>query len=285
MQKEVLSNSVTLYRGDCAEILDGLPPADALVTDPPYGIGKKLGCKKPGDADHGWRVDLWNDMREWDAVTPPAELLERARAKAPHAIIWGGNYFNVPPSRCWLVWVKTNNMPCSADCELAWASFDANARVFEFSCNGWDREHPTQKPVELMAWCIEQLPAGCRRILDPFMGSGTTGVAAVLAGRGFYGIEREQKYFDYACKRIEAALAAPRDMFRPENPEIDAKAPSEPAQAGLGFPAMSACPGFFAPASARFLGLPLFMRKGEPGGLALPAGGSAAPGLPLFSRN
>jgi len=101
-----------------------------------------------------------------------------------------------------------------ADCELAWTNFDANAKVFDWTIAATNAErvgHPTQKPIALMRWCIEQA-GNPQTVLDPFMGSGTTGVAAIQMGRKFIGIEREPKYFDIACKRIEAA-SKQVDMF------------------------------------------------------------------------
>jgi len=125
-------------------------------------------------------------------------------------IIWGGNYFQVPPSRGWLIWDK-NNPPgfTLADAELAWTNLDLAVRKW----NGWnplksgqEKYHPTQKPVELMAWCIGKAP-DAETICDPFMGSGTTGIACATLGKGFIGIERERKYFDIACERISLAQA------------------------------------------------------------------------------
>ena len=131
--------------------------------------------------------------------------------------MWGGNYFTdvLPPSSKWLSWDKGQTDFSLADFELAWCSFKGAARRITYSRSlamQDGKEHPTQKALEVMRWCILQLPEGCNTILDPFMGSGTTGVAAAKLGRQFIGIEREPKYFDIACRRIQAALDAP-DMF------------------------------------------------------------------------
>jgi len=117
-------------------------------------------------------------------------------------IIWGGNYFPLPPSRCWLVWNKPERGFSLAEAELAWTSFDAVVRVFDGNRSEPDRVHPTQKTVALMRWCVAKTTGD---ILDPFMGSGTTGVACMNLGRKFIGIEIEPKYFDIACERIENA--------------------------------------------------------------------------------
>ena len=198
-----LSDSVTLYCGDCREVIPTLGRIDAVVTDPPYGIGVLM--------EGGSNTGHWNHLsggNEWDMVAPDlAAVLSSAR----DAIVWGGNYFTLPPSRCWLAWTKTNSVPTQADMELAWTNLDAPARRFDAPTGGtYLREHPTQKPLDLMKWCVKLLDA--RTILDPFMGSGTTGVAAVKLGRAFIGIEIEPRYFDIACRRIQAALDAP-DLF------------------------------------------------------------------------
>jgi site-specific DNA-methyltransferase (adenine-specific)/modification methylase len=128
------------------------------------------------------------------------------------AVIFGGNYYAMPPAKCWLVWDKENGDNDFADCELAWTNLPKAVRRIRYLWNGMLRangeprgDHPTQKPVGVMAWAINHVPEPNRLILDPFMGSGTTGVAAMNLQRRFIGIERETKYFDIACRRIEDA--------------------------------------------------------------------------------
>jgi site-specific DNA-methyltransferase (adenine-specific)/modification methylase len=148
-------------------------------------------------------------------------------------ILWGGNHFanQLPASPCWFVWdkrAKSEHSNSFADCEIAWTNLGTPARVFRHHWDGMmrdsekgiARDHPTQKPIALMRWCIEKAGVEIgRTILDPFMGSGTTGVAAVSLGRKFIGIEIEEKYFDIACRRIEAELARPRlDLEPPAAP-------------------------------------------------------------------
>ena len=196
-----------LIRGDCAEILPTLGRPDALICDPPYGLAKKLQGGTWGKSFDG--------IEDWDAVTP-SELVKMAMSLTDKAIIWGGNYYSFTPSRCWLVWIKRDAVKTMAGCELAWTNFDANSKFFDWTIaatNAERVEHPTQKPVALMRWCIEQA-GNPQTILDPFMGSGTTGVAAIQLGRTFTGIEREAKYFDIACKRIEQAYAQGQ-LFEP----------------------------------------------------------------------
>ena len=217
---EQLADGVTLYLGDCREILPTLGKVDAVVTDPPYGIGVDKTMAKQGGTQYGKAAAAKRhyEATDWDSL-PPAWILQCLRDISRYQIIFGGNYFDLPPSRCWLVWDKDNGDNAFADCELAWTNLDKPVRHIKWMWNGMLRkggedrsDHPTQKPLEVMRWCIWQLPTDCRSILDPFMGSGTTGMAAVKANIPFIGIERHEPYFDIACKRIQAALDAP-DMF------------------------------------------------------------------------
>ena len=212
MTNPVIIGNATLYLGDCRDILPTLPKVDAVVTDPPYGIGADKGAGKSADKWAAFTGDAG-----WDSE-PPQQLVEQAIAKAGHAIVWGGNYFNLPPSPCWLVWDKeTAGVTTFADCEVAWTNLKKAVRLKRHLWSGpymkvrEERYHPTQKPLAIMQWCVAHLPAG-DTILDPFMGSGTTGVAAVGVKRSFIGIERDRRYFDIACRRIEDAQRQ-GDMF------------------------------------------------------------------------
>lgn len=207
----VVIGSATLYRGDCQEIMPSLPRVGAVVTDPPYGINKD--GQKRTTGGHGGRKEY--EFLGWDADRPPKEVFDLILAAAPKQIIWGGNYFAdlLPPTGKWLVWDKGQRINQS-DGELAWTHESGALRIctmnrVELMTDG--AEHPTQKPVRLMEWCIGQIKAG-GPILDPFMGSGTTGVACMNLGLPFIGIEREPKYFDIACRRIEDAQRQQR-MF------------------------------------------------------------------------
>jgi DNA modification methylase len=204
----------TLYLADCAEVLPLLPKVDGVCTDPPYGIGADATMSKQGGTKYGNAAAAKRhyEATNWDAAPPEDALIRAVVAAGTHAILFGGNYFGLPASRCWLVWDKVNGENAFADCELAWTNIDKPVRLIRHMWNGMLRkgqeertDHPTQKPVGVMKWCISHLPEPNRLILDPFMGSGTTGVAAVQMGRDFIGIEREPKYFDIACKRIEEA--------------------------------------------------------------------------------
>lgn len=201
----------TLILGDCREVLPTLGKVDAVVTDPPYGIARVW--KGGFSSRHGWgNAEAQAGLRNaWDDEGPDADTLARL-SSARTSIIWGGNYFDLPPSRGWLVWNKPERGFTLAEAELAWTNIDTVVRVFDGNRSDVGREHPTQKPLALMQWCIGKTKGV---VLDPFMGSGTTGVACIKLGRKFIGIEIEERYFDIACRRIEEAWRQPRLFDEP----------------------------------------------------------------------
>ncbi len=202
----------TLYLGDSREIAPALERAAAIITDPPYGLGDKW-QGGGGSKRTSWRFDP-AEAREWDGR--PCDGVPALLSLSAEVIVWGGNYYALPPSRCWLVWdKKQNDQWTTGQAELAWTSLDRPVRVFRFAqceqASEGPKEHPTQKPLSLMRWCLKWVSEGV--VLDPYMGSGTTGVACVLQGRPFVGIEAAPRYFDIACRRIEEAQRQ-GDMFR-----------------------------------------------------------------------
>ena len=212
MTDPVTIGLATLYCGDCRDILPTLGKVDAVVTDPPYGIGESAGKAKTRTrkGNTKWVKDYGDD--NWDDAPISDDLITAIRGMSRWQVVFGGNYYALPATKCWLVWDKLNGNTDFADCELAWTNLPKAVRRIRFLWNGWNLgggeargDHPTQKPIGVMRWCIGHLPVPNQTILDPFMGSGTTGVAAVQMGRDFIGIEREPKYFDIACKRIEDA--------------------------------------------------------------------------------
>lgn len=213
------SDDVTLYLGDCRELLAGLPRHDAVVTDSPYGIGEAAG-KNASRGNIAVAKDYGDD--EWDNEPISNELLALVRASGRWNIIFGGNYYDCPPTSCWLVWDKLNGANDFADCELAWTNLPKAVRRIKYLWNGMLRangemrgDHPTQKPIGVMSWALQQLPKGTSTVIDHFMGSGTTGVSCVLSGLGFTGIERDTRYFDAACRRIADERRRPRLALAP----------------------------------------------------------------------
>ncbi|RJP45466.1 site-specific DNA-methyltransferase [Candidatus Parcubacteria bacterium] len=216
VRKEELAEGVTLYLGDCRDILPRLGRFDAVVTDPPYGID--YGKRGSFRASHGWGP--WREQVTWDADRPERYIFDVIRSCSKEQIIWGGNYFTdyLPPTMRWLVWDKGQREFSLADGEFAWCSQQKAARIMTYARSSAvldGKEHPTQKPIEVMKWCLGFVDGS---ILDPFMGSGTTGVAAVKLGRKFTGIEIEPKYFDIACRRISEALKQPDFFVEPAKP-------------------------------------------------------------------
>ena len=209
--REEIIGDARLILGDCRDILPTLGKVDAVVTDPPYGIGEH------GGRFRGRIGQIRNVLPNlgWDKQRPERAIFDAMLAAAPAQIIWGGNYFAdlLPPSKGWLYWQKLMGGDF-ADGELAWTSLDRALREFTLCPKVKGDEHPTQKPVALMEWCLGFLP-NARTILDPFMGSGTTGVACAKLDRAFIGIEREPSYFDIACRRIEEAYHQPRLFTEP----------------------------------------------------------------------
>lgn len=201
-----------LICADCREVLPTLPKVDAVVTDPPYGINMDKGTR--GCGYDGFGLGKKRTPRSyaggWDGSRPEPETFAVMLDAAQAHIVWGGNYFSdlLPVSQKWFWWDKMQTMPTYSDGELAWTSLPGTStKKFVYNGSGLlakeqERFHPTQKPVQLMKWCIGFTKG---TILDPFMGSGTTGIAAVQMDRDFIGIERDPAYFDIACQRIEDA--------------------------------------------------------------------------------
>lgn len=225
MRTEVIGDA-TLIMGDCREVLPTLPKVDAVVTDPPYGIAHVKGDS--GRAVAGTRLPA---RRNIEAIFGDNEPFDPSVLMAfPEAIMWGADHYAAAlPHGRWLAWDKISGaslVDSFSDVEFAWHSERGAARIISYLWKGVlqdgekgvQRFHPTQKPIAVMRWCIEQLRGPARSILDPFMGSGTTGVACVKLGRRFIGIEREPKYFDIACRRIADAYAQP-DLFVPRPTE------------------------------------------------------------------
>ena len=213
-RKEIIGDC-QLFLGDCLDIMPTLGKVDAVVTDPPYGLGidgqKESVCRNPKQSRKGY------DFKGWDATAPVAHVFDSIFLMSDAQIIWGGNYFQDKIhkiGRGWLIWDKGQHGLTMSDGEAAYCSLDKPLRIFtknRAALLSDGAAHPTQKPVSLMKWCLEQLP-DAQTILDPFMGSGSTLVACAKMGKSGIGIELDETYFDIACRRIEEAYRQP-DMF------------------------------------------------------------------------
>ena len=215
------------YNVDCMEYMATLPDKafDLAVVDPPYGDGNS-------QSDHGekaqwnwfgghfdrykkvtrtggtWAEKYGKRIIAWD-VSPGPEYFKELFRVSRNQVIWGGNYFALPPSRCFLVWRKTN-IPVKgfsmAPCEYAWTSFFENAKIFEFSSVGSGMEkrfHPTQKPIALYEWVYQQFAKPGDKILDTHLGSGSSRLAAYTMGLDFVGCEIDKEYFKMQEERFE----------------------------------------------------------------------------------
>lgn len=200
---------ITIYHGDCREILPTLDTVDLVLTDPPYGIGAKW-ARSEWNAASG-KSRLWGKGETWDDHPVEQGLLDSAICAGRNAIVWGGNYYSLPPSAQWLIWDKDQEFS-GADAELAWTNLPGTVRRYRLSRveantnRGNDpKTHPTEKPRPLMRWCIGFAP-DAQTILDPFMGSGTTLRAAKDLGRKAIGIEIEERYCEIAVERLRQGV-------------------------------------------------------------------------------
>jgi DNA modification methylase len=202
------ADGITIYHGDCAEIAPTLGRFDLLCTDLPYGTGEARGknrsrSKAAKSKDYG--------VSSWDDAPPSAGLIAELCALATFQVLFGGNYFGLPPSSCWLVWDKENGASDFADAELAWTNYATAVRLKRYRWAGMlqadmahkeERVHPTQKPLAVISWAIGLCPERPKTVLDPFMGSGTTLRACKDLGIQCVGIERELKYCEIAVRRL-----------------------------------------------------------------------------------
>ena len=206
MIREEIIGDCRLILADCMDVLPTLGKVDAVVTDPPFGVGNFVQCTGK----------IRGEAVTWNEETPKPEFFQMLKSISKHRIIWGANYFNCFEENggC-IIWVKNQPMPNFSKGEVASCSHLKKTEIINLTwtnfVNSKESDHPCERPVALYEWCIGYLP-NPQTILDPFMGSGTTGVACVKMGKKFIGIEREPEYFEIACKRIKEAYAQP-DMF------------------------------------------------------------------------
>jgi DNA modification methylase len=219
-------DGITIYHAEAMDVLGAYMDTrqvgrafDLLLTDPPYGLGQGHKKKRGGSGAKAHKTGMfaglsrdWTDRygdSEWDDVLAH-EPLAAARTISRDQIIFGGNYYDLPPATCWLVWDKDNHDTDFADCELAWTNLKKAVRKITYRWNGMlqqpgrpkeKRVHPTQKPEAVMVWALQHAQ-NAQTVLDPFMGSGTTLVAAKRLGKAATGIEREERYCELAAERL-----------------------------------------------------------------------------------
>jgi hypothetical protein len=205
------AGGISIFHGDCRHIMPLLAPCDLLLTDPPYGIKADRTMSKQGGTQTGKSIAPKRHYAAsgWDDEPVEDWALALARRLCRSQIIFGGNYYTLPPARCWLVWDKENGDNGYADCELAWTNLDKAVRRLKHQWHGMlrkdgeDRWHPTQKPLDVMSWALRQAPPEVVTVLDPWMGSGTSLRAAKDHGKQGIGIEREERWCEIAAKRME----------------------------------------------------------------------------------
>lgn len=186
-----------LYHGDCLEVIPGLERVDLVLTDPPYGININKSNRLSTSRGFGGET--------WDKHPVSSEVLKLIIEHSTNQIIWGGNYFDLPPTKCFFIWDKKNDGRDFADCEFAWSSFNSVARMFRKRPQKLDggKVHPTQKPIYLFSWLIDTYSEKQHLVCDPFIGSGTTAISCEKLNRKWIGIEISEKYCEVAAKRIE----------------------------------------------------------------------------------
>ena len=203
-------NNLTFYNADCMEIMKTFKDKefDLAIVDPPYGIGDKFKGGKTGKMNFNEIVN-----KDWDKV-PPTEYFNELMRVSKNQIIWGGNYFNLPPTRCFIVWDKIISDDFSlAMAELAWTSFDKLAKIIKLQVPKDGKIHPTQKPVDLYDWILTKYAKENFKILDTHLGSGSIAIAInkanVLDKKNltFVGIELNPDYYQAAIKRIKQNLS------------------------------------------------------------------------------
>ncbi|MDR2065718.1 MAG: site-specific DNA-methyltransferase [Prevotellaceae bacterium] len=223
--KELLN---TVIQGDCMEYMKTIPDKyfELAICDPPYGLNAakfsncfglglgytpvslKLLIGKKGSGKLKDRIINTADCT-WDKKPPSKEYFIELFRVSKNQIIWGGNYFGLPPTRCFVIWDKEQSFLNFSACEYAWTSFDFPSKIFRYSNRGFlckekDKIHPTQKPVALYAYLLDEFAKQGDKILDTHLGSGSSRIAAYMKGFDFYGIEIDKGYFDLQEKRFKS---------------------------------------------------------------------------------
>ena len=233
MRREIFGNA-TLYLGDCRDILQTLQPPDAVIADPPYGMGYRSSYNSSRKGIGASMIRKDGNFKPIKGDFTPFDPTHLVALGVP-TILWGANYYAnmLPPSGCWLVWDKLAGKtptPSSADVELAWTNVRSPSRMFTHLWRGIIRAgeenvangrklHPNQKPVALMDWCLGFVPSA-KRITDPYMGSGSLGVACLRRSLEYVGIDNDPQHFETACRRLDDAA---NDVIKANVDQVEGK--------------------------------------------------------------
>jgi site-specific DNA-methyltransferase (adenine-specific) len=207
--KTAVIGCLSFFNSDNVELMKNFADKefDLAIVDPPYGLGKRT---TDGGGTNS-QIKFMDDIRRtnWDDKTPDKEYWEQLFRVSKNQIIWGGNYFDLPPTRTIICWDKVVMMPTMSQIEIAWTSFDSPARLVKINNTDKNRLHPTQKPIELYEYLLKNYAEKGAKILDTHLGSGSIAIAVEKANRldkmdfAFTGIEIDDVYFNKAIKRIE----------------------------------------------------------------------------------
>lgn len=196
-----------VYNCDCLEYMRSLPDKhfDLCIADPPYGMGNSR-CNKSRHSGNGKLANRVLNINadafeKWD-IAPSQEYFDELFRVSKHQIIWGGNYFNLPPTRGIICWDKCQPWENFSQWEMAWTSFDTPASLFRFDNRTGDKIHPTQKPIALYCWLLDKYAKSDYKIFDPYLGSGSSRIAAYKKGFDFYACELDKDYYEAQEERF-----------------------------------------------------------------------------------
>jgi len=223
---EKITDKITLYNCDCMEYMKDIPDKyyDLAIVDPPYGIGapkmsatpcqRKNGCNRLNQSSGKLKNRVLNTSNcGWDDAIPTQEYFNELFRVSKNQIIWGGNYFPLPPSRCIICWDKMQPWENFSQVELAWTSFDSPAQLYRFDNRTGGKIHPTQKPVKLYEWLLKHYAKPTDKILDTHFGSCSIGIACHNFGCSLDACELDEEYFDNAFKRVRTHVRQ-LDLFK-----------------------------------------------------------------------
>jgi len=199
-----MASKITLLNMDCMQFMADCKDKqfDLAIVDPPYGLGKRT---TDGGSKRNTQTKFMEDIRRtnWDDNTPTKEYFDELSRVSKNQIVWGGNYFELHSYRTFIVWDKMTYVPTMSQVEMAITSFDSPARLIKINSNQSDRIHPTQKPVALYKWLLQNYAKEGDTILDTHLGSGSIAIACYDMGFELTGMELDKEYYDAAVKRLE----------------------------------------------------------------------------------